>query len=181
MTDGLRWQEVFRGADPALMNKDTGGVKDVPRVRMKYWRKSEHERRAALLPFLWTTLVSQGQIYGNHELHSVAYVTNRLNFSYPGYSEALTGIADTRVKSNDKVPNPNVSVLEWLNKKPAYKGLIAAFAAWDVFPSILNVNRSGLFVNVGWDPFLLLPANSIISVLNHLRDDGPRYWEDEPF
>jgi hypothetical protein len=181
MTDGLRWQEVFRGADAALISKDTGGVKDVPSVRMKYWREAEQERRAALLPFLWTTLVSQGQIYGNPDLHSIAYVTNGLNFSYPGYSEALTGVADARVKSNDKMPNPNASVLEWLNKKPPYKGLIAAFAAWDVFPSILNVGRSGLFVNAGWDPFLLLPGNSTISMLNHLRADGPRYWEDEPF
>ncbi|MGI8992391.1 MAG: hypothetical protein ACR2I2_22775, partial [Bryobacteraceae bacterium] len=42
------------------------------------------------------------------------YVTNGLNFSYPGYSETLCGFADPRIKSNDKVPNPNVTVLEWL-------------------------------------------------------------------
>ena len=30
-TDGLRWQEVFRGADPALMNKENGGVEDTKR------------------------------------------------------------------------------------------------------------------------------------------------------
>ena len=108
-------------------------------------------------------------------------VTNGLNFSYPGYSEALTGIADARVKSNDRMPNPNVSVLEWLNHKPAYHGLVAAFAAWDVFPSILNVERSGLLVNAGWDPFLLLRGNSRVSTLNQLKRDGPRYWDEEPF
>jgi len=29
MTDGLRWQEVFRGADEKLMNKEHGGVKNL--------------------------------------------------------------------------------------------------------------------------------------------------------
>ena len=28
MTDGLRWQEVFRGADAALINKEHGNVSD---------------------------------------------------------------------------------------------------------------------------------------------------------
>ena len=181
MTDGLRWQELFHGADAALMDEDKGGVKDVSQLRKKYWRESERDRRVALLPFIWTTVVNQGQIYGNPDLHSAVYLTNGLNVSYPGYSEALTGIADPRVKSNDKVPNPNVSVLEWLNKKPAYHGLVAAFAAWDVFPSILNVERSGLLVNAGWDPFLLLPGDSRIATLNQLKRDGPRYWSEEPF
>ena len=29
MTDGLRWQEVFNGADAALMNKENGAVANV--------------------------------------------------------------------------------------------------------------------------------------------------------
>lgn len=180
MTDGLRWQELFRGADVSLMNKDAGGVGDEAHLRRQYGRESPEERRAVLMPFIWTTVVKQGQIYGNPDLQSTAYVTNGLNFSYPGYSEALTGSADPRVKSNDKVPNPNVSVLEWLNTQPAYRGRTAAFAAWDAFPSILNAERSGLLVNAGWDPFLLLPGNSRISVLNQLKQDSPRYWDDEP-
>ena len=163
------------------MDLDRGGVKEVSDLRTQYWRESERERRVALMPFIWTTVLEQGQIYGNLDLHSAVYVSNGLNFSYPGYSEALTGIADARMKSNDRMPNPNVSVLEWLNHKPAYHGLVAAFAAWDVFPSILNVERSGLLVNAGWDPFLLLRGNSRVSTLNQLKRDGPRYWDEEPF
>ncbi|MFL6447546.1 MAG: sulfatase-like hydrolase/transferase [Bryobacteraceae bacterium] len=181
MTDGFRWQELFGGADAPLINEANGGVKDVSQLRTKYWRESQQERRAALMPFIWTTVVSQGQLYGNPELHSAVSLTNGLNFSYPGYSEALTGIADSRVKSNDKVPNPNISVLEWLNNKPTYHGRVAAFSAWDTFPAILNVERSGLLVNAGWDPFLLLPGNISVSTLNELKRDGPRYWADEPF
>ncbi|MGI8992220.1 MAG: phosphoglyceromutase, partial [Bryobacteraceae bacterium] len=114
MTDGLRWQEVFNGADEALMNKENGGVADVDALKQAYWRNSSKARREALMPFLWSVIARSGQIYGNRDLGSDAYVTNGLNFSYPGYSETLCGFADPRIKSNDKVPNPNVTVLEWL-------------------------------------------------------------------
>ena len=32
-TDGLRPQEVFTGADPALLNKPSGGVADVEKTK----------------------------------------------------------------------------------------------------------------------------------------------------
>src|ERR1051325_3227325 len=120
MTDGLRWQEVFRGADDSLISKKYGKVADVPRLRKDYWRESAEARREALMPFLWQVVAKQGQIYGDRDKHSEAFVTNGLNFSYPGYSETLCGFADPRIKSNDKVANPNVTVLEWLNAKSEY-------------------------------------------------------------
>jgi len=52
MTDGLRWQEVFQGVDPALLNKESGGVRDVEAMRKSWWRDTVEERRAALMPFL---------------------------------------------------------------------------------------------------------------------------------
>jgi len=93
MTDGLRWQEVFNGADEALMNKENGGVTNVDALKKAYWRDSPKARREALMPFLWTTIAKSGQIYGNRDLGSDAYVTNGLNFSYPGYSETFCGFA----------------------------------------------------------------------------------------
>ncbi len=80
----------------------------------------------------------QGQIFGNRDVGSESQVTNGLNFSYPGYNETLTGFADPRIHSNDNVPNPNVTVFEWLNAKPAFTGKVAAFGAWDVFNGIFN-------------------------------------------
>lgn len=73
-------------------------------------------------------------------------MTNGLWFSYPGYSELLTGVADPRIDSNAKKANPNVSVLEWLNRRPGFEGRVAAFGSWDVLPFILAVERSGLTV-----------------------------------
>lgn len=150
--DGLRWQEVFSGADEALLTKKEGGVHDPDALRAKFWRDTPEARRAALLPFLWGTVAREGQIYGNGGKGSVARVTNGLNFSYPGYQEILCGHADPKVDSNDKRPNPNVSVLEWLNGKDAYRGRVAAFTQWDCFPFILNSERSGLLVNAGQSP-----------------------------
>ena len=180
MTDGLRWQDVFSGADAALLNKESGGVSNVEPSRRDFWREDPQARREALLPFLWSEIAKNGQIYGNRELGSNVDVSNGMNFSYPGYSETLCGFPDPRINSNDKIPNPNVTVLEWLNRKPAYAGKIAAFGAWDVFPFILNVGRSGLMVNAGYDALTVPPVTPQIELLNRLkRETG--MWEGEPF
>src|SRR5437879_1208001 len=114
MTDGLRWQEVFRGVDPALLNKESG-VSDVEALKKLYWRDTPAQSRAAVMPFLWNTIAKQGQIYGSRDAGSDAFVTNGFNFSYPGYNETLSGFPDPRIDSNENRPNPNVTVLEWLN------------------------------------------------------------------
>jgi hypothetical protein len=72
---------------------------------------------------------NSNQLYGNRRVESDADVTNNRNFSYPGYNETLTGIADPRIDSNDKKLNPNITVVEWLHNRPAYRGKLAAFAA----------------------------------------------------
>jgi hypothetical protein len=147
--DGLRWQEVFDGAEEALLTKENGGVKDVASSKELFWRDTPEARREALMPFLWTVMAKEGQILGNRGKDCTVQVTNGKKFSYPGYNEMLTGSADDRVDSNDKRPNPNVSVLEWLNGRPGFKDRVAAFASWDCFPFILNTERSQLYVNAG--------------------------------
>lgn len=180
MTDGLRWQEVFRGADASLLNKENGGVADVPALQKAYWRETEEARRAALMPFLWSVVAKQGQVYGNQDKGSEAHVTNGLNFSYPGYSETLCGFADPRVMSNDKVPNPNVTVLEWLSQRRHYRDKVAAFAAWDVSPSILNAARAGFTIDAGYDALSSGSVTPRLELLNRLKADGPRIWDEEP-
>src|SRR5205807_729446 len=83
MTDGLRWQEVFNGAELSLMNKQNGKVQDAVALKKAYWRDDLEGRREALMPFLWQVVAKQGQIFGNRDKHSDAYVTNRMFFSYP--------------------------------------------------------------------------------------------------
>lgn len=181
MTDGLRWQEVFSGAEENLMTRKDGKVADVGALKKSYWRDTAEERRGALMPFLWNVVAKRGQIFGNRGLGSDAYVTNGFFFSYPGYSEALCGFADPRINSNNKVANPNVTVLEWLKHEPAFQGDIGAFGSWDVIASVFNPDRSGLVINAGWDPFTAIGATPQLELLNRLKAETPHVWEDEPF
>jgi hypothetical protein len=178
MTDGFRWQELFTGADAALMTKDIGGVKNTNTLRADFLRDTPDARRAALMPFVWNVIAKQGQIFGNQHKGSVAHVTNGKNFSYPGYSEILTGVADPRIDSNAKKPNPNISVLEWLNGKPAYAGKVGAFANWDVVPFILNRERSRLPVWTGLETTTDPAKNPAQALLEQLAANTTPLWRD---
>lgn len=172
LVDGLRWQEVFTGAEDALMNKDNG-VTDVEAAKKEYWRDTPEARREVLMPFFWKTLVRQGQIFGNQAKGSVVRVANTFRFSYPGHSEMLVGYADPRVNSNDNVPNPNVSVLEWLNRRPPFAGRVAAFGMWDVVSGILNRGRCGFYVNGGYEPVTQGKITPQLELLNRLKAELP--------
>lgn len=176
--DGLRRQEVFTGAEEALLNREAGGVRDVDIVRERFWRETPEARREALLPFFWEIVVPSGQLFGDDGSNaSPCRVTNGRFFSYPGYHEILCGFPEEAIDSNDKVPNPNVNVLEWLNRRPGYGSRVAAFCSWDVFPYILNVDRSRLLVNAGWTRVTDAAAPYTTESLNALTDDLPHAWE----
>lgn len=148
--DGMRWEEVYGGADSALLlNKEF--TKDSAGTSSKFWDDDIDIRRKKLFPFLWSTLVSKGQLYGNRWKGSEVNNANRYWFSYPGYNEIFTGYPDTLVNSNDKNWNKNINVLEYINKQPGFKNKVAAFSTWDVFPYILNKQRSGIYVNSDTD------------------------------
>ena len=152
VADGLRWQEIFTGADSTLMNSAHGGIwADSGVLNRKFWRDTGHDRRAVLFPFLWGTVAKRGQIFGNQAEGSVARVTNGMAFSYPGYNEMLTGAPDRRIDANDFGPNPNVTVFEWLNKTPEYQGRVAVYATWSIFKDIFNEKRSHLLMHAGFD------------------------------
>ena len=106
--DGLRWQEVFRGADEAFMNKEknSGGVPAGELVALKadFLGATAEERRKKLMPFFWGTLVPGGQAFGNRDHGSAASVLNAERISYPGYNELLTGAPDPLITSNVPVP-----------------------------------------------------------------------------
>ena len=166
--------------EEALVNKHDGGIADMASFKKRFWRDSPEARREALLPFVWGVVARHGQIYGNRWKGSEARVTNGLKFSYPGYQETLCGFADPRIRSNEMGPNPNVSVLEWLNRKDAYRGRVAAFGAWDAFDRILNRRRCGFCVNAGFAPLAEGRMNAQIELLNRLKQEMPRQWDNMP-
>ncbi len=175
--DGLRTQELFGGADKTLIHKDFGGVRDVPGVEKKYWRQTPEERRAALMPFFWNTIAKEGQIFGDASAQSPVRITNGQYFSYPGYNEILAGFSDTRIDSNDKKYNHNTTVLEFLNNNDKYKGKVAAWTCWDVFPYIINDKRSGVRVWSGETPPYARPRDDRQRALNELFTQMPPVWK----
>ncbi len=174
--DGLRWQELFTGADPLLINHEEY-VSDTTALKNRFWNDSPNERRELLFPFLWREVSKIGQIHGNRNLGSKVDLTNTLWFSYPGYNEILSGKADdSRIASNDKINNPNTTILEIAHKDPRYKGKVAAFGSWDVFPYIINEERSGVPVNAGFE---LAKGNNLTArekFLNELQPRVPSPW-----
>ena len=175
--DGLRWQEVFGGADSLLMfgDLDRSG-EDTAALRREFWRPTAAERRAALLPFMWGTVGRRGQLFGNFNAGSRVLVTNRMNVSYPGYNEMLAGFVDSLIDSNEFGPNPNVTVFEWLNQRDEYRGKVAAFATWDVFDDIFARERSKIVMHSGWAPPYPAPRDPHDSLMNRLYATTHREW-----
>src|SRR5688572_13381024 len=62
-SDGLRWQELFTGADQRLIDPDVGGVKQPDELRKRYWHEDAKVRRERLMPFFWSTIAAQGQVF----------------------------------------------------------------------------------------------------------------------
>jgi hypothetical protein len=182
VSDGLRWQEVFTGADPTLLNEKNGGIWDKEQdLKREFWRTAATERRQALLPFLWTTVAAHGQIFGNQARGSIARITNGFAFSYPGYNEMLTGHPDPRINSNEFGPNPNISVFEWLNTLPDLKGRVRVYASWATFKDIFNVARSHLPLQVGWDPPYQGTLNPRQALLNELYRTTTRLDDEDVY
>jgi hypothetical protein len=174
--DGMRWQEVYRGADSALLNSSY--TSDKEDVKKTYWAASAVDRRKILFPFLWSVVNSQGQLYGNRDLGNKDELANQYRFSYPGYNEIFTGFPDVRMNTNDAITNPNMNVLEYINKQKGFEGKVIAFSSWERFPQILNVGRSGLPVYSGYANLKNKDANARLKYLNELQHNVPHYLGD---
>jgi hypothetical protein len=150
-TDGFRWQELFNGADSALLF-DPARVKDTSLMKYMYWADSPEERRKKLMPFLWNYIVQKGQLWGNRSYNNDVSVVNPYRISYPGYNEILTGYNDWLVPFNQQKDNDNSNVLEYLNSTPEFKNKVAAFGSWKMFDYILNRPTSTIKLNCGYQP-----------------------------
>lgn len=172
--DGVRWQEVFGGIDLDLI-EDERYANSPALLKQTYWRERRNERRSLLFPFLWSVVASQGVLIGDQEQGSFMHASNPWWFSYPGYNEILTGSADPAIDSNAKIWNRNVTFLEVVNGLDGFKDQVFAFGSWDVFPYIINTQRSGIPVNSGFT--LAAPAMTAKSQwLNEMSAAAPMLW-----
>lgn len=150
--DGLRWQEVFRGADPQLLLDPQAGMKDAAAVRQRFEAGATEERRRRLMPFLWSVVARRGALLGNRDRASEVTLNNGHWFSYPGYAEILTGRPhDGVIDSNDPRPSPAPTILEVLRRAwrlPREKA--AVFGSWEVFQGIGAHEPDSIFINAGY-------------------------------
>ena len=148
--DGLRWSEVFGGADSAMLARPDY-VKD-RQAAEKYWRQTPAERREALLPFIWSYVPGHGYLVGNRWLGSRMDMANRMWFSYPGYNEMFCGFPDDeRITSNKAEMNANTSVFEVANRDPRYAGRVAVYGSWTIIKYALNCERGAFPASTGYD------------------------------
>jgi hypothetical protein len=171
--DGARWKEVFQGGDSLLLYNTKFMKKYAGMLQTKYGAASAIERRKKLMPFFWSTLEQNGQLFGNRTYSNNASVKNPYNVSYPGYSEIYTGYPDPDIKTNDLLENPNPNLFEFLSKQPAFKNKVAAFASWDRGPFIMNEKRSGFPVNGGYEAVTGDKLSDLQKSLNTMQSQSP--------
>jgi hypothetical protein len=179
--DGLRWQEVFNGADSALVN-DVSYTSGSTNSKALYWASTKEERRKKLMPFFWNVIARQGELYGNRQYQNKMNVANPYALSYPGYNELLTGQVDLSIFNNGKAYNKNISVLEMLNTSATYKNKVAAFASWDAFPYILNKTKSSLYINSGYETITgpnISTTEALINTIQKETEDPKNTRYDE--
>jgi len=175
--DGLRWQEVFYGAD-SLLVMDTKYAQDPEKLTAQFWHPDPKVRREILMPFFWQVIADQGQLHGNRKHGSKVNDKNRMVFSKPCYNEIFAGYPDDeRINSNSKENNPNPNFLEFLDKQPGFEGKVAAFASWDVFPAILNRDRNKLKLNAGFEKAYGNDLTPIEKFLNRAQDEIRGPWD----
>lgn len=177
--DGFRWQEMFQGADPNLLHYKKYCRNE--RVAKQFDGATDSERRRKLLPFLWNVIGTEGQLYGNRLYNNRVNCANPHWFSYPGYSEMLVGFVDKRIKSNDKIENPNYTVLEYIrDSNPTFQGRVAVFSTWDAMPYIVREQAAHIHANGGNERAQHAALSPREALLNELQDvainpHGERY------
>lgn len=178
--DGLRWQEVFEGADKNLLS-DTKQVRDTKLYQETYWRPTPKERREVLMPFTWNTIAKKGLLIGNRNVNSMMQVANKTNISYPGYSEMMTGMVDDAITSNDPVNNPHRNVLEAANEDARYKGSVVMYGSWKSTRFAIHNEQAGIPASVSYEKPIAKKPTPRIKLAERMLEGMPHYWRSEHF
>ena len=178
--DGVRIQELFTGMSAEIAASDAdSGAEDIAVTRKRYWRDGARERREALMPFFWKTLVPAGMVVGNQALGSKATVRNNQWFSYPGYSEILTGEPQAEVQSNDLVRYPHETVLEYVQRSLKLKPTeVAQIGSWDGFKMAASQRDGTFFMNGAFDLVPAALSTPEMDLLGAMRAQVMEVWEE---
>lgn len=178
--DGVRVQELFGGMDPVVSaNEADSGIYDLDLTRGRYWRETATGRRETLMPYFWRTLVPAGMLVGNPALGSGVTVRNDQWFSYPGYSEILTGEPHAEIRSNDFVRYPHETVLDYVQRKWSLPfSQVAEFGSWDGFRFAASKSDGGFVMNGAYGGLPAELSTPEIDSLVALRRQVMMLWEE---
>lgn len=177
--DGVRVQELFGGMDPVIANAPgaQSGIYDAAVTRQRWWHETREARREALMPFFWKTLAPAGMVLGNQALGSKVTVRNDQWFSYPGYSEMMTGQPQAEVKSNDFVRYPHRTVLEYLRES---LGLdyheVAQIGSWEGLRYAASSRDGAFFMNGGREAIPAELSTPETDLYVELRRQVQQFW-----
>lgn len=138
--DGVRWQEIFRGADSTLL-ADYGSEQG----KELFWSEDKEIRKERL--FDTDYFANHGSLYGNRDKNSPVYVKNSHRISYPGYHEIFTGNIGG-VSSNAATENPHETLFEYINRQPDYNEVtdVQVYAMWKRMRELFRVQSSQLML-----------------------------------
>ena len=179
--DGVRVQEFFGGMDPALAKapEAESGIYDAEVTSKRWWRETPEARREALMPFIWKTLAPAGIVLGNAAKGSRVTVRNDQWYSYPGYSEILTGQAQPDVKSNDFVRYPHRTVLQYVQETLSLTpAAVAQIGSWDGLKYAASSTDGGFVMTGARDPVPAALSTPEIDLYNGLRSEVQQLWEE---
>jgi hypothetical protein len=179
--DGVRVQELFGGMDPVIAGATAAesGIYDSAVTKGRWWRETPEARREALMPFFWKTLVPAGMVLGNQAKGSKVTVQNDRWFSYPGYSEMMTGEAQVEVTSNDFVRYPHRTVLEHAREALGLgHAAVAQIGSLDGLKYAASSRDGAFFMNGGRDAVPADLSTPEIDLYVDLRRQIQQFWEE---
>lgn len=136
--DGVRWQEIFRGADPALAD-----AASLPR--------GEARTARGMTPNLHRLFFDEGTVLGNPDLGNPFEASGPNFVSLPGYVEIMTG-AVSGCLGNDCAPNIGWAIAGSVAGAWAPDPSAAVYASWETIARAVPASAAGLAVHAGRGP-----------------------------
>lgn len=133
--DGARWQEIFRGVDPALARRHGLAPHEVVPADV-------------LLPNLHGRVIAHGAAVGAPG-HGVIRASGPRHVSLPGYLELLSGTA-LGCTDNDCAPTKRATILDEVRALPGVEPEdVAAIGSWEVLERAVSCDPASLTVSTG--------------------------------
>lgn len=169
--DGVRWQEIFDGVDPAL----AGRMEHDPSIG-----RGPRE----LLPNIHRLFFDGGTVLGDPRLSGGIEASASRHLSIPGYAELSTGAA-TDCVDNGCVPVLGETLADAVAGAPGDAASAAVFGSWSEIARVSAVHPERLLVQTGHaitEGVLPFPGNGDYvpdrltagRALEHLRASRPR-------